>query len=441
MSSYNADECTGAILEMSRKEKFSEIFSELERCDGNAQKQKIQETNEIVDGMNHEEFNSIFTRELFNKIEKMIEEKKISMENTILLLKCIIYYTTLKRVDVSDFERSSLNERFKKMIIEEEKKNEGKNEKLLTDLCECYFFLTYDFTSEMLSICVPCLLKVALHKEESEKDQKDVEMALLALREIGFFEMKQELYLKEITEIIEHQQKHRNLTKLAYQCAWLFLIFRFWDDNSLEEVIVNELHFVGEAARELEELTRNVNWKKKEEEMNKEEAKEEFALMRWVETLRIYFFLCSLCNEENVELINSIVQVYRAAKGNNGVISNQCISPLRNAAEYGVVKVKDLLKSGAIDAILEEIHQPTLDDRMLFECLLFFLNISERLKEKEDGETTETKRKELKRKIFEKMEEEGYEDTIACFHKIFGFLYNKFFRELSLKISDYFVNI
>ncbi|KAH7819689.1 uncharacterized protein MONOS_17934 [Monocercomonoides exilis] len=69
------------------------------------------------------------------------------------------------------------------MIAEEEEKKEKekRNEKLLVDLCECYLFLSCGFTHELLSVCSPCLLKAASVKEESEENQKDVEMALLAL--------------------------------------------------------------------------------------------------------------------------------------------------------------------------------------------------------------------------------------------------------------------
>ncbi|KAH7817054.1 uncharacterized protein MONOS_13824 [Monocercomonoides exilis] len=292
----------------------------------------------------------------------------------------------------------------------------------------------------MLCVCVPCLLKVASVKEESEETQKEVEMALLTLSRMGYCLIERELYLKKITEIIKHQQKQRNLTKLAYQSAWDFLIYRFWVDNSLEEVIVNELHFSREAARELEELTKCVNWKKKEEEMNKEEAKEEFALVRWLQTSNIYFLSCRLQNEEYVELIGSIVQVYRAAKGNYGVISNQCIYPLKIAAERRDVRVEDLLNGGAVDTVLEGMQQPTLDDNVMRNCLYFFLNVSKRLKRKTDDEL-EVKGKELNRKVFEKLEEEGYEDVITSFHKIFDYLNKKYYDDLSLSISDYLVNV
>ncbi|KAH7817373.1 uncharacterized protein MONOS_12391 [Monocercomonoides exilis] len=90
--------------------------------------------NEILDEMNGHEFKFIYKTELFNEILAMIEKKKISMENAILLLKCIGYYATLKGIWVSDFERSLLKERFEKMIKNEVKKKEKMNENLLIDL-------------------------------------------------------------------------------------------------------------------------------------------------------------------------------------------------------------------------------------------------------------------------------------------------------------------
>ncbi|KAH7817087.1 uncharacterized protein MONOS_8004 [Monocercomonoides exilis] len=423
-------------------ERFNELFSGLEDCDEDEQRKKIEEMNEIFDGMNKEEFESVFTTRMFYKIYKMIEEKKLSIENAILLLKHVGYCDVLKNFWNPFVEKSLLNKRFEQMIIEEEKIKEEKNEKLLVDLCECYLLLNGCASSELISICVPCLLEAALKKDESEETRKEKEIALLALSHIDrYFFFRQELYLNEIKENILYHQEHHNLTQLAYQSAWEFLMNRFYFENSLK-VIVNELHFGREAARELEELTRNMDWKKKEgEEMNKEEAKEEFALIRWLKTCEMYFLNCRLWNEENPGLINSIVHLYRAAKGNNGVICNLCIYSLRNAAEKRVVRVEDLLKGGAIDVFLEEMQRPKLNDNIAYECFQFFMNVSSRLKEKEDDEKEEEERKATKMETFEKLEEEGYEDTITSFYGIFELLKNKYYGDLSLSISDYLVNI
>ncbi|KAH7818384.1 uncharacterized protein MONOS_8091 [Monocercomonoides exilis] len=70
-------------------------------------------------------------------------------------------------------------------------------------------------------------LLVALSKEENEEAQKEVEMALLVLGNAGYQEIEQELFLTEIKEIIKYHQVHRNLTQLAYQSAWQFLMNEF----------------------------------------------------------------------------------------------------------------------------------------------------------------------------------------------------------------------
>eukprot|EP00770_Monocercomonoides_exilis_P002644 MONOS_2627.1-p1 / transcript=MONOS_2627.1 / gene=MONOS_2627 / organism=Monocercomonoides_exilis_PA203 / gene_product=unspecified product / transcript_product=unspecified product / location=Mono_scaffold00055:91722-92453(-) / protein_length=179 / sequence_SO=supercontig / SO=protein_coding / is_pseudo=false len=167
--------------EMDVTEKIIELLHELEHCTDSEQKQKIEEMNEIVDGMDEEEFESFFTLKLFNKTDKMIEEEKISMESVFLLLKSVGQHKVLMHSQSYAFHSSSLNKRFEQMIIEEEKKKEERNEKLLIDLCECTVLLSNEISSELLSIIVTCLLKVALKKDENEETQKEVEIALLAL--------------------------------------------------------------------------------------------------------------------------------------------------------------------------------------------------------------------------------------------------------------------
>ncbi|KAH7828829.1 uncharacterized protein MONOS_6165 [Monocercomonoides exilis] len=327
------------------------------------------------------------------------------------------------------------------MIIDEKEKKEGKNEKLLVDLCECLFLLAGMFSSELFSICVPCLLKFALKKDEEEEIIKEVEVALLALSNIVFGEGTKELYLNEIKEIILHHQEHQNLTRLAYQSAWDFLIFRLDNDESLNEVIANELHFGRESTKELEVLTRNVDWKKKEEEMSKEEANEVLLITGWMKTIKSYFDSCKLWNEEYVELIGSVVQIYRTAKDNYEEIRYWCVFSLRNAAGNGFVPVDELLKSGAVDCVLEDIRKPRLNHEITYHSLTFFENISRRLKREKLEKMEEAKRKELKRKVLEKIEEEGYEDIITSFHGTFCLLSRKHYPLLSLDVSVYFVNV
>ncbi|KAH7819461.1 uncharacterized protein MONOS_7125 [Monocercomonoides exilis] len=431
------------VQNLSLRDKFSKMFSELEHCPESEQKQKIGEMNEIIDEMNVEEFKSVFTTRMFNKMDKLIEEKKLQLGNAILLLKHAGFCKALKRIWIEEFEYSTLNERFKKMIAEEEGKKDEKNEKLLTEICECYLYLNDRTISRLPYACVTCLLKAALKKEESKEVQEEAEMALLALCSIGENFVEQKLYLSDIKEIIKYHQEHRNLTRLGYQSAWQFLNDQLFIDDCLNGEIVNELHFAREVGKELEEFAKCVDWKKeKEEEMGKE-MKEELVLMRWLQTLEFYFGCCRLKNEEFAGLIGGIAWVYRAAKGNNGVIRNQCVVAFEKAAENRTVNVEGLLKGGAVDAVFEEMQQPTLNIDRVCGFLQFFENVSNRLEEKMDDEMEEEQRKETKRKIFEKIEEEGYEDTVTSYHGLFHFLKVKIFYSgaLSVDISDYCENV
>eukprot|EP00770_Monocercomonoides_exilis_P015449 MONOS_15399.1-p1 / transcript=MONOS_15399.1 / gene=MONOS_15399 / organism=Monocercomonoides_exilis_PA203 / gene_product=unspecified product / transcript_product=unspecified product / location=Mono_scaffold01221:7098-8131(-) / protein_length=325 / sequence_SO=supercontig / SO=protein_coding / is_pseudo=false len=312
----------------------------------------------------------------------------------------------------------------KEMIIDENEKKEEMNEKIFTDLCECYALLGEDdIFGEVLSTVVPCILKVALNKEESEETRKEVEVALLALSNVRASLFEKELYLNEIKEVIQHHQEYHNLTRLAYQSAWMFLVYRLWDDNSLEEVIVNELHFVREATKELKELTKCVNWKReKEEEDGKVERKEEVVLLRWLQILKNYFCYCELRNEEFSELLGCIVRVYLAAKENHRDVSKECILFARTAEANGNVKIDGISSVGTVDAFLWELHWKTLNNENVYNVLEYLKTISARLREKKgEDEMEEAKRKAIKMEIFEKMEEEGYEDMITSLHEAFRF--------------------
>eukprot|EP00770_Monocercomonoides_exilis_P001758 MONOS_1747.1-p1 / transcript=MONOS_1747.1 / gene=MONOS_1747 / organism=Monocercomonoides_exilis_PA203 / gene_product=unspecified product / transcript_product=unspecified product / location=Mono_scaffold00032:126983-128006(+) / protein_length=322 / sequence_SO=supercontig / SO=protein_coding / is_pseudo=false len=313
---------------------FEELFYELEHCREDEQMQKIEEMKRMMDEMNEIEFKSIFTKELFDKIYRMIEEKTLSLESAILLLKHVGYFRELKTIYLESFDYSLLSERMKEMMIDENEKK--KDEKLLVDLCECFTLLNFcSISDELLSIIIPCLLKAASKKEGNEETQKEVEMALLALSHINtFFEIKQELYLNEITEIIKYHKEHHNLTRLAHQSAWQFLINRLYIDKSLKEVIVKELHFAREAARELEDLSKNVDWKRKEE--SGEVTKELHIIRRWLDAIYDYFYFCDLWNEELAGLIGSIVQVFLEARGRCQIIRNECVDVLIIAARNGV---------------------------------------------------------------------------------------------------------
>ncbi|KAH7820012.1 uncharacterized protein MONOS_15170 [Monocercomonoides exilis] len=440
MGLLNDDEPDTRILAVIQTEKFSKLLHELENCNEDEQKQKIEEMNEIIDGMNKDEFETVFTEELFDNIHQMIEEKKLSVENVIGLLKRIGYCCLMKKGCFQGFPLSYLRKGFEKMISDENEKKDGKNEMLYADLCLCYLSLRNNCWTELLTICMQCLLKVALKKEESEEVQKEVEMALLALSDIEYYILHNELYLKEIKEIIIYHQDHRNLTQLAYQSAWGFLTNRLFNNANLEEVIVNDLHFVREARREMEELMKYVDWKREKEERGKE-GKEEIIISKWLQTLGKFLFYCRLRNEEYSVLVESIVQAFRAAKDNYRDIVSQCVESFSYSVNNRNVKVEDFLKRGAVSLIFEEICRPTLNDEIISESLLFLMNVSEKLKEEEEDEKEEAKRKVTKRNAFEKLEEEGYEDIIICFHERFGFLNRDRFGVLSLCISDYFVNV
>ncbi|KAH7828259.1 uncharacterized protein MONOS_8119 [Monocercomonoides exilis] len=301
------------------------------------------------------------------------------------------------------------------MIEEYEKKGNEKNEQLLIDLCESYLFLGCSLSSESLSICISCLLKVALNQKKDEDAQIKVEMALLALSNIYLrIDAKTELYVNSIEKIIKHHQEYCNLTRLAYQSTWKFLINQFFCIRRLEDVIVNELHFAREARRELKELSNCVNWKRKEEEEGKTriEAKEIMIIKRWLDELEAYFRSCKLWNEEFVGLLGSIVEIFREARDNHKVVSCNCIESLESITENRDVNVCCLLESGAVDVVMEELVQLNIENLRISYCLGFCSSICGRLNINKGKKKDIAEQKELKKKLFEKMEEQGYEDLI-----------------------------
>ncbi|KAH7818589.1 uncharacterized protein MONOS_17998 [Monocercomonoides exilis] len=152
------------------------------------------------------------------------------------------------------------------------------------------------------------MLKVASSKEESEEATSEVEIALLSLNNCQkFADIEKELYLEKMTEIIKYHQEHQNLTHLAYQSAWGFLIDRFYYYGSLEKAIVDELHPVREAIKELYELERNINWMKKEEEMKSEKCI--CTINRWLKAIKIYFSCIVYGKEGLCDLIARIVSI------------------------------------------------------------------------------------------------------------------------------------
>ncbi|KAH7823658.1 uncharacterized protein MONOS_14238 [Monocercomonoides exilis] len=441
MSVRDNEKSEERVQMMNKAEKFSKLYSELEYCTSAEQKQKIEVMNALTDEMSKREFRSVFTEEIFNKIKKMIEEKKFPTENVVLLLKHVGYCNVLNEFMIDGFDYSSLSERFEKMIVEENlKKKEEKNETLIRDLCECCLLLKDGFSSELISIFKSCYPKAALRKEESEEEQKEVEMALLAFCCIdGYCGIDKKLYLKEIREIIQYHQEHNNMTQLSYQLIWYHLI-RGLVCHDFDGKILNELHFAGEAKREIEELKRNVDWKRKEDEREKK-TEEELLLERWLDMLCEFLDLCESRIEGFVGVLESIFQIFRAAKVNNRDISELCIYLFKAVAENRAVKIDDLLKSGVADEFMEKLQQSTLDNKITSDRFQFFESLSTRLKEEKKDKMEEVERKAAKRKAFEKMEEEGYEDIIISFHGMFDFLYRKCNSYLSSNIFNYFVFI
>ncbi|KAH7826713.1 uncharacterized protein MONOS_10554 [Monocercomonoides exilis] len=263
-------------------------------------------------------------------------------------------------------------------------------------------------------ICVTCLMKVALNKKENEETLKEVEMALLALSNIGNLTIVwKEQYLNEIKEIILYHQEHHNLTRLAYQSAWQFLLNRYATDISLEDIIVNELHFAREVTRELDGLSKCVDWKETESKMKGKN--EEMMVRRWVKMAELLFYGLQSWKEEFIGLICCIVGIYRASRESGIEMYENCISIFWNLVGHKNVGLDAFFKGGVFDLISEEIRRTTENDYVACDCLKFYREISKRVMDKENDEIEEAERKEAKRKTFEYLEEEGYEDIITSF--------------------------
>ncbi|KAH7825978.1 uncharacterized protein MONOS_4550 [Monocercomonoides exilis] len=287
-------------------------------------------------------------------------------------------------------------------------------------------------------MCIPCLLEVAAREGNGEEVQKEAEMALLALSNI-FYHVKicEVLYWKEITRIIRFHQEHHNLTLLAYQSAWL--IFTFGNDNrKLFINIARNLDFANEATKELEELERVVERKKAEEKTGG--MNEICIFKRWLTTAYHYFSLDTHYEANNLQYIACVVRLCSSIAKNQRDTRQLCLNVLMQMREKEDIDADDLVKGGVVDFCLKEFYQSDVENSQIRKYLLFLVRITKSLKEKKRDEMEEAKRKELKRKVFEKMEEEGYEDNIASFCEMFYFLNGTFQRVLSSNVSDYFVN-
>ncbi|KAH7820441.1 uncharacterized protein MONOS_17820 [Monocercomonoides exilis] len=425
---------------MSFAEKFSTIFSEskhnLDNCE---QKQLIDELNCFIDEMDEEEMKSAINIELFNRIIKKMEEKNLSLENAVLLLKHIGFCKSMCNFWNNLFDYTSLRFRFEKLIIDESEKKEERNEKLLIDLCECYLTLrrfANNFPDKLLTICASCLLKVSLNKEQSVKTQKEIEMALIAFSCISLWKVEEsQLYIDEIIEIIQHHQEHHNLTQLAYQSAWEFLISRSSYEKSLECVIVNELHFVREVTKELEELEKCVDWKKKEKRIMK--YGEVYTIMRWCKTVESFVLSAKTQEKDYVKFVECILRLFKSARNNYWQMFKKHFKLFSHMMGSKIFDVYDLSKAGCVDFMLKEIHSPTLEEEITTHFTIFFQILSKRLKLEMKEKSEEPNRKLSPKEIFDVLEEDGYEDIMFSLQ---GFLLNNRFNVYicSINLCDYF---
>ncbi|KAH7825724.1 uncharacterized protein MONOS_17423 [Monocercomonoides exilis] len=428
----------GDIMTLCTKS-FSKLFSELEDCNEDEQKVKIEEMNGLMNEMEEDEFFSVFNKQLFDRMNILIDKKKIATKDSVLMLKHIGYRKELKSIWMCNFENSLLCERIEKMIVDEDMKKEENDEKLHIDACECYLFLNNTFSNEHLSICIPCLLKVASDKEKNKEALKEVEMALLALSGISDNHIIcHELYLNEIAEILIYHQHHSNLTRLAYQSAWRFLLNRLVDDESSEEIIVSKLHFIDEATKELEELAKNVSGKRNEEERRRQEMIEYDIIKRWIIVFDHLFMNFKSWNVEYAGLVRCLAGLIKPLRDNKQETSNLLIYLFYVIAQDQIVSVDELQKEGVIDQILEEINQKTINKTAVRNCLKIFSEISRGLKGELDNETKKAERNFIKMKIIEKMEEKGFEDIIMSLNDITQNTDGRNF-ELPFNYIDYFV--
>ncbi|KAH7822233.1 uncharacterized protein MONOS_17707 [Monocercomonoides exilis] len=436
------------INELSKKpriERFSKLISGLRNFNKTDQKEIIKELESVMKAMDKNELKGALTVGVFEEIKRMIEDRKLGSDNDYLLMKCIGYWKAMKNIVICNFGKSSLCKRFELMIFEEMNKKEGKNEKRLIGLYESYYLLSDDSIHENLApIITSCLLKVASDKEESPETEKEVEMALLALSEgsRGIL-VKGAQHLQEITRIIFHHNDHRNLTQLAFQCAWRFMINN-WNSNSNSQiVVVKYMNFLTVVKRELEELAKCVDWKREDEEKENSlaEPKATQIIVRWLDVLGYFFIMCNKWDDDFYELVRFIVELFRTARDNEQEISEMCAHALKMLAHNENSSVDAFEKCGVLDVISEELQQLKLENRLASDCLSIYLQIVRRLSNNSGDETDEEKRKELKRKMFEKLEEEGLEDVITSFHETLEYNQSYYDHSLSLNIFDYFVNV
>eukprot|EP00770_Monocercomonoides_exilis_P012718 MONOS_12662.1-p1 / transcript=MONOS_12662.1 / gene=MONOS_12662 / organism=Monocercomonoides_exilis_PA203 / gene_product=unspecified product / transcript_product=unspecified product / location=Mono_scaffold00716:4992-6454(+) / protein_length=395 / sequence_SO=supercontig / SO=protein_coding / is_pseudo=false len=392
--------CCGkkATCKMNRAEKYTEMLFQLRNYSAEEQTQRVGEMNSLMDQMGEDEMDNHASK-VFEEFCRMIEEKKVSLENTISLMKRVGYANIMKSI----------------------------------------YAIYLNISPEIIPVYVPCMLNAALKKEESEETRKEVEDALLALNYIeeAHF-VRIELFQSKIKEIIMYHQEHRNLSHMGYRSAWHFYLNRLLDYSFLGDAIVNELHFVREAARELEELSRSVRMKQKEGKVISPEFK--YTVNGWLETVLYYRQSGPRAKEDYVPLVQSMVCLRKAARGIENEMFGINSQTYELMALYIAGSVEDLLKGGVFEAVLEEMQRDFIENHKMHDCYKFFLAIQE-LKMRAEPTANEAQKKEIKMKLHEKLEEEGFEDIIIGNYEVNGQISKVYCPKISVNVVDYLVYI
>eukprot|EP00770_Monocercomonoides_exilis_P004814 MONOS_4791.1-p1 / transcript=MONOS_4791.1 / gene=MONOS_4791 / organism=Monocercomonoides_exilis_PA203 / gene_product=unspecified product / transcript_product=unspecified product / location=Mono_scaffold00132:63791-65288(+) / protein_length=481 / sequence_SO=supercontig / SO=protein_coding / is_pseudo=false len=255
-----------------------------------------------------------------------------------------------------------------------------------------------------------------MNKEKNEKIGKEAEMSLVSLSNIKMrFKIEKELYMKDITELIKYHQEHHNLTHLAYQSAWEFLIWQTNEDEKMAHFVENELNFLREAIRELEELEERENWMKRGKFLK--EVTDEITLTRWLDTLGYYFFFYEWKEIKSPNFFECIVRILRKVKKYHRKVFKRCVYVISRIANPVSSDISYLLRSGIIRIIMEEMQQPTVRRDYLEWCLKYIISLVKSVDEPSNDANEREKRKMQKHQILDILEEEGYENEIISVYE------------------------
>ncbi|KAH7819656.1 uncharacterized protein MONOS_17929 [Monocercomonoides exilis] len=297
----------------------------------------------------------------------------------------------MKAMDKNELEGALTVGVFELMIFEEMSKKEGKSERLLIDLCECYYLLSDDNINEKMAPSITsCLLKVASNEERSINIQKEVEMALLALSEGSRGTLvKGSQPLEEMIDIIYHHNDHRNLTQLAFQSAWRFMINNWHRNSNSQIVVVASMIFLTVVKRELKELIKCVDWKREDEgrEKIRSEPKATQMIIRWLDVLGNFFIMCDKWDDDFNEVVRFVVELFRTARDNEQEISEMCTHALKMLARSKNSSVDIFEKCGVSEMISQEINCRDSNDKITENCTVILLLISAKSKDKADNDT------------------------------------------------------